>query len=204
MRAILADDDTLHQRLLAATLTRWGFTPEVTGDGCRALELLTAADGPCLALIDWVMPGLEGPDLVRRLRELPRQHLYYVILLSAHSATDDVIAGLRAGADDYVTKPFEPDELFARLQVGVRVLSLQQSLAAKVAELADALASVRQLQGLLPICSYCKNVRTDDNYWQNLEHYLVRHTGLQLSHGICPGCYRDVVEPELERLKAQR
>jgi CheY-like chemotaxis protein len=200
----VADDDVLHQRLLAQTLTGWGFIPEVAGDGCRALELLTATDESCLALIDWVMPGLEGPDLVRQLRERPRQHQYYLILLSAHAGTEDVIAGLRAGADDYVAKPFDPDELYARLQVGVRVLLLQKNLAAKGAELADALASLRQLQGLLPICSYCKCVRTDNNYWQKLEHYLAQNTGLQLSHGICPGCYRDVVEPELERLRAGR
>jgi hypothetical protein len=115
-------------------------------------------------------------------------------------ADDDVVAGLQAGADDYMTKPFDQEELFARLQVGVRVLSLQENLTQRVHELADALTRVKQLQGLLPICCYCKNVRTDNNYWQEVEHYFGQFTDVEFSHGICPRCYHEVVEPELERM----
>jgi len=204
MHLILADDDLVCQRHLTATVAGWGFTASAVGDGNEAYELLRRSRGPCLALLDWMMPGLEGPEVCRLVRMLPQQQLVYAILLTGKSAKDEVIAGLRAGADDYITKPFDPEELFARLQVGVRVLTLQQHLTSKVEELAEALARVKQLQGLLPICSYCKNVRSDDNYWHKVEHYLAQHTELQFSHGICPRCYHDVIEPELQRMEADK
>jgi sigma-B regulation protein RsbU (phosphoserine phosphatase) len=204
MKVLVADDDLLYRRLLSAALTAWGFTFEVVEDGHRALEVLANADEPYIALFDWVMPGLEGPEVCRRMRKLPRQQLIYAILLTAKSSKAEVVAGLEAGADDYMTKPFDREELYARLQVGVRVLGLQQSLSLKIRELADALVNVKQLQGLLPICCYCKNVRSDENYWQKVETYFARRTDVTFSHGICPRCYSDVVEPELARLKADR
>jgi DNA-binding response OmpR family regulator len=204
MKVIVADDDPLFRRLLTRSLCRWDFTAEVAPDGRQALDTLLQATEPCIALLDWVMPGLEGPDVCRRLRNDSQPHLVYLILLSGKGSRDDIVAGLQAGADDYMVKPFDQQELYARLQVGVRVLTLQQSLASRVQELADALARVKQLQGLLPICCYCKSVRTDDNYWQTVEHYFAEHTEVQFSHGICPSCYHDVVEPELQRLKVER
>jgi sigma-B regulation protein RsbU (phosphoserine phosphatase) len=204
MQVLVADDDLLYRRLLSAALSAWGFSFEVVENGNHALELLAKADGPRIALFDWVMPGLEGPEVCRRLRTLPRQQLIYAILLTAKSSKQDIISGLQAGADDYMTKPFDREELFARLQVGVRVLTLQQSLSQRFQELAEALASVKQLQGLLPICCYCKNIRADDNYWQKVETYFAHHTDVQFSHGICPHCYEKVVEPELQRLKDER
>ncbi len=103
-----------------------------------------------------------------------------------------MIAGLDAGADDYIIKPFDTDELRARMAVGVRVLSLQEKLAERVDELQTALANVKQLRGLLPICSYCKRIRGDDQYWQQVEGYIAEHSDAQFSHGICPACYKNV------------
>jgi response regulator RpfG family c-di-GMP phosphodiesterase len=116
----------------------------------------------------------------------------YLILVTAREARGDVIAGLDAGADDYVIKPFDADELRARVAVGVRVLSLQEGLAERVAELQAALTNVKQLSGLLPICSYCKRIRGDDQYWQQVEGYIAAHSDAQFSHGICPACYKTV------------
>ncbi len=116
----------------------------------------------------------------------------YMILVTARESRGDVIAGLDAGADDYVIKPFDADELRARVAVGVRVLSLQESLAERVAELQSALTNVKQLRGLLPICSYCKRIRGDDQYWQQVEGYIAEHSDAQFSHGICPACYKTV------------
>jgi DNA-binding response OmpR family regulator len=204
MKVIVADDDPLFQRLLTRSLSRWDFTTEVAPDGQYALDVLLQATDPCIALLDWVMPGLEGPEVCRRLRADSRPHAVHLILLTGRGSRDDIVAGLQAGADDYMVKPFDQQELYARLQVGVRALTLQQSLASRVQELADALTRVKQLQGLLPICCYCKSVRTDDNYWQKVEHYFAQHTEVQFSHGICPRCYQDVVEPELQRFKEER
>jgi DNA-binding response OmpR family regulator len=101
------------------------------------------------------------------------------------------VAGLEAGADDYLIKPVDLSELRARVQVGVRVVSLQARLAEKVAELQSSLDSVRQLRGLLPICSYCKRIRDDRNYWQRVEVYVSEHTDATFTHGICPSCLED-------------
>ena len=112
--------------------------------------------------------------------------------------------GLDAGADDYLAKPFDRNELRARVQVGVRVVELQRHLAEHIKELETALSQVKQLQGILPICSYCKKIRDDQNYWQRVESYISDHSEAEFSHSICPSCYEDVVKPELEMHKRNK
>src|SRR5262249_6427782 len=100
---------------------------------------------------------------------------------------------------DYILKPFDPAELCARVRVGQRLLQLQQTLAERVRELEEMQAKVEQLQELLPICCYCKSIRKDEDYWQQVDHYLTeRWSSLQFSHGICPDCYDRVVTPQIE------
>ena len=138
------------------------YTTTLVGDGAQAWDHLRVATEPTLAILDWMMPEMDGPDVCRRVRaELPLANMY-LLLVTAREGRGDVVAGLDAGADDYIIKPFDPDELRARVAVGVRVLGLQQKLAERVAELQDALSNVKQLHGLLPICSYCKRIRGDD------------------------------------------
>src|SRR5919204_3876475 len=150
------------------------------------------ATNPTMAILDWMMPEIDGPDVCRRVRrELPLANMY-LLLVTARESRGDVVAGLDAGADDYIIKPFDPEELRARVAVGVRVLGLQQKLAERVAELQTALSSVKQLRGLLPICSYCKRIRGDDQYWQQVEGYIAEHSDAQFSHGICPSCYATI------------
>ena len=192
MRALVADDDRVTAEILSRTLKRWEFDVTVVGNGAAAWDHLRAATVPTLAILDWMMPELDGPEVCRRVRrELPLANMY-LMLLTARESRGDLVAGLDAGADDYVTKPFDAEELRARVQVGVRVLTLQKSLAERVDELQAALSNVKQLRGLLPICSYCKRIRGDDQYWQQLEGYIAEHSDAQFSHGICPTCYAAV------------
>jgi DNA-binding response OmpR family regulator len=149
---------------------------------------MSGANAPELAVLDWMMPGLEGVEICRRLRATPGFERVYVILLTSRGGVEDIAEGLAAGANDYIAKPFDPVELQARVSVGERMVKLQRSLAARVTELEDALAHVRRLQGLLPICSYCKNVRNEANYWERVDSYLTTHSDLKLTHGICPNC----------------
>jgi sigma-B regulation protein RsbU (phosphoserine phosphatase) len=198
VHVLVAEDDRVTAEILSRTLRRWEFDVTVVANGAEAWEHLRAAAGPTLAILDWMMPELDGPEVCRRVRaELPLAHMY-LMLLTARESRGDLVAGLTAGADDYVTKPFDAEELRARVQVGVRILTLQQTLAERVAELQAALSSVKQLRGLLPICSYCKRIRGDDQYWQQLEGYVSEHSDAQFSHGICPTCYA-VVSEELDR-----
>ena len=200
MRALIAEDNSTTRLLLESILTDWGYEVTATIDGTEAWRELQREKAPELILLDWKMPGMDGVEVCRKLRRLPGAQGVHVILITAHRGKEDIVAGLEAGADDYITKPFEPSELRARLLAGARIVELQKSLAERVCELEEALAKVKQLQGLLPICAYCKKIRDDRNYWQQVEAYISSHSEAQFSHGICPECHERVVKPEMEAL----
>jgi DNA-binding response OmpR family regulator len=201
MRILIAEDDAVSRRRLEATLQKWGYEVLAVEDGLAAWEVLQGEMPPPLAILDWMMPGMDGIEVCRKVRERSPSRPLYIIVLTARGSREDVVAGLQAGGDDYVTKPFDREELHARVKVGLRVLQLQMNLAARVRELEEALARVKQLQGLLPICSYCKRIRADQNYWQQVEGYISEHSDAVFSHGICPDCFEKFVKPELNRLK---
>jgi CheY-like chemotaxis protein len=203
IRALIADDDRVAREIVSRTLARWNFDVTSVADGTAAWQYLERADGPTLAVLDWMMPGMDGAAVCRRVRaERPVANLYLMLVTSLESRKD-IVAGLDAGAHDYIVKPCDPDELRARVQVGVRVLSLQDRLAERVTELEAALSRVKTLQGLLPICSYCKRIRGDDQYWQQVDAYLAQHTDAQFSHGICPPCFQKAQE-ELDQYEKNR
>jgi DNA-binding response OmpR family regulator len=183
MRILIADDDRMTTMMLSGALTGWGFEVIVAHDGASAWERIAGDDPPALVIVDWMMPGIDGIELCRRIREADLPTPVYVILLTSRTSRTDLVAGLEAGADDYLTKPFDPDELRARIHVGQRTLAL--------------IANVKRLSGLLPICSYCKRIRSDENYWEQVEGYITEHSDAQFSHGICPTCF-DKVMRELD------
>jgi DNA-binding response OmpR family regulator len=188
MRILVADDDTVSRKVLERTLAGWGHEVVSAADGEAAWEVLRRDDAPRLAVLDWMMPGLEGPQVCRLVRSLNRPVPTYAILLTSKGERADVVAGLDSGADDYVTKPFDRAELESRIRVGERVVSLQQGLADRVKELEESLARVRRLHGLLPVCAWCKRIRNDGDYWQSVEEYVTELTDLRVTHGICPPC----------------
>ncbi len=194
MRILIAEDDPVSRCFLEATLVKSGYEVTVTCDGHQAWEALQH-DAPAIAILDWMMPGIDGVEVCRRARAIQSPTPTYLILLTAKSEKGDIVQGLDAGADDYVTKPFDRRELHARINVGLRVSELQRNLADRIADLEAALARVKQLQGLLPICSYCKKVRDDQNYWQQVDSYVSKHSEVEFSHSICPTCYDRLIEP---------
>ena len=204
MRVLIAEDDMVSRRVLAATLDKFGYEVVIATNGAEAWDALQRADAPRLAILDWMMPGVDGLELCRRVRALSTSTPPYLILLTAKSGKEDVVTGLDAGANDYLTKPFDRAELRARVQVGAQVLELQKHLAARVCELEAALSQVKQLQGLLPICSYCKKIRDEQNYWHRIESYISDHAEVEFSHGVCPACYTDVVQPQLQQISVER
>ncbi|MFY9804802.1 MAG: diguanylate cyclase [Candidatus Acidiferrales bacterium] len=134
-RVLIAEDDPVSRRLLEVFLAKWGFEVMVATNGTQALQLLERMDAPRLAVLDWMMPGMEGIQICQKLRECKERPYVYVLLLTGRSQKEDLLAGLESGADDYLTKPFDAQELRARLHVGQRVLDLQDKLIAAGEEL---------------------------------------------------------------------
>jgi CheY-like chemotaxis protein len=196
MRILIADDDDVSRLQLDSLLTRHGHEVTAVSDGTEAWNVLQGKDPPRLAVLDWLMDEMDGVEVCRRVRKVPELRDVYLILLTSRGNQEHVLAGLEAGANDYVIKPFDRDELLARVRVGAQMVGLQAELAARVHELEDALVRVNDLQGLLPICSYCKSIRDDKNYWHQVEAYVKSHSGAKFSHGICPSCWEKVVKPQ--------
>ncbi len=200
MRILIADDDAVARLELATLLTREGHEVVAVSDGLEAWQVLQEADPPRLAVLDWMMEEMDGVEVCRRVRQRPHPGNVYLILLTSRADKVHILAGLQAGANDYVTKPFDRDELLARIRVGAEMISLQAELAARVRELIDALTREKHLQGLLPICSYCKSIRDDKNYWQQVETYVKSHSNAEFSHSVCPACWEKIVKPQFRAL----
>jgi two-component system, cell cycle response regulator len=152
VKVLIAEDEPLFRRLLQELLSS-EFELTVAEDGTAALARLQEEDGPVLAILDWVMPGKTGIDVCRELRAQRRTAGIYVILLTVRNSAADIVAGLRAGADDYVTKPVQAEELRARVQLGCRIIELRRALKTEVGALAVALARERLLLSRLALIS---------------------------------------------------
>jgi sigma-B regulation protein RsbU (phosphoserine phosphatase) len=204
LQVLVADDEPVSRTVVGAMLRKAGYPVTYAPDGEQAWKQLDCDDPPAIALLDWEMPGLQGPEVVQRIRSRPSPSPTYVILLTSRDSSADIVQGLRAGADDYVTKPANEDELVARVNVGARVVQLQTALADRVRSLEEALANVKALQTLLPMCAYCKSIRNDQNYWEKVETYFTQHSNVAFTHSYCPNCYERFVRPELEALEDAR
>lgn len=146
---IVADDDPISRLAISAALDEWGFKYTLVDDGIAAMNAIRAVEGPALAILDWMMPGLDGLDICRRIRECYRT--VHVILLTARRGPENLIEGLNAGANEYLMKPFDKDELLARIQVGLRVLTLEAVLVKQVNELQRLVRENEELKEKLTI-----------------------------------------------------
>ena len=175
MRILVADDDDFSRTLLTHVLEGLGHEVTAVADGEAAWVAVRREYYPVL-ITDWMMPGISGPELCRLIRETQRDRYTYVIVLTVRGGKESYLEGMRAGADDFVTKPFDEEQLAARLAVAERILGLHRH--------------VNRLEGLLPICSYCKRIRDDQRQWQQIESYVSARTETLFSHGICPECMK--------------
>lgn len=184
MKVLVVEDDPVASAVLAATLQKLGHESMALPDGQAAWELIQGE--PLRVVIsDWMMPRMDGLDLCRRIRARAADYVYFILLTNLSASAENRRAAVEAEVDDFLNKPVKADELWMRLRVAERILEFTHQ--------------VRQLEGFLPICSYCKNIRDDRNYWSRVEDYLNSRTGARLSHSICPDCYERVVVPELKR-----
>jgi len=189
MKILIAEDEPVTRAKLETLLQKWGYDVTSAADGDEAWRVLQADIDIDTIITDYQMPGLNGDELCRKARaELRDRSLYILLLTAVKVSREDLITGLLAGADDYVHKPFDNAELNARMQVARRVVGLQDELRQRVRQLEEAAATIKQLQGLLPICSYCKRIRDDKNYWVQVEQYMSTRAEVRFTHGICPEC----------------
>lgn len=180
---LVVDDDPVASAQLGAIVKAGGYDLRGASNGRDAWELLQLARIP-IVISDWYMPEVDGPELCRRIRARRREPYVYFILVTARGGKQQYLAGMDAGADDFIAKPVDPDELRARLKVAERILGLRKEL--------------QQLEILLPICSYCKRIRNDAEQWEPLEAYIESHFERMLTHSICPECYTKYVQPQLD------
>ena len=190
MRILIAEDDFTSRGMLTAVLKKAGHEPVETVNGLEAWEALQQPDAPRLVILDWMMPEMDGLEVLRRVRALPDDRPPYILMLTSKIDKAEIIAGLDAGANDYLTKPFDVGELRSRIEVGLRMVEMQDELAGKIGELQRSLAEVKTLRGIVPICASCKKIRDDHGYWSQVEVYVRDHTEAEFSHGVCPECMK--------------
>jgi phosphoserine phosphatase RsbU/P len=146
---VVAEDDLVSRTLIGNLMEKWGFKAVITQNGDEAMAALRAAQGPALTILDWMMPGMDGLQVCRRVRE--SEKMVYVIMLTSLGTKENIVEGLHAGADDYLIKPFDKNELLARIQVGLRILELHAALAARVKELEKATGEIDDLKLRIPL-----------------------------------------------------
>lgn len=185
MKVLAIEDQPVAALQLTATLRSLGYEVELLNDGAAAWERLNAG-GYRIVVSDWRMPGLDGLEFCRRLRQRGGDYVYFILISTSKITKQTREEALAAGVDDFLMKPVDPDELGMRLHVARRIIQFA--------------AQVKELESILPICGYCKKVRDDGQYWQEIEAYLSKRSRTQLSHGICPDCYNRVMLPQLEEL----
>ena len=187
---LIAEDNRAIRMALVTSMRKLPYDCVQACNGAEAWELMRQPDAPKVALIDWQMPEMTGVEVIANIRELADENPPYCILLTALGEKKDIVAGLQAGANDYVIKPYDPDELRARVSVGQRMVDLQAALSKRVSELQKALDEIKTLRGIVPICASCKMIRDDGGYWQQVEEYVSSRTFADFSHSLCPACER--------------
>lgn len=192
MRVLIAEDDPSSRMMLKNVLEKIGYDIIETSDGRQALDVMKQPDPPLLLILDWNMPEMNGIEVLLEVRKLSLTIPPYIIMLTVKDGKEDIVYALEKHADDYISKPYDPDELRARTGVGVRMIELNLALAKKIDDIEKAFEEIKMLKGIVPICASCKKIRDDSGYWHQLERFISEHTDAEFSHGYCPECAEKV------------
>jgi len=199
MKVLVVENDPVSQEILAGVLPKWGYEVVRAMDGVEGMDKIMLPSSPDLVLLDWMMPRMDGLGFIRKVRSEVKDNPPYIIMLTSRNEKKHIVTGLESGANDYITKPYDKDELRVRLDVGKRMIELQQALLKKISDLESALKQINVLEGLIPICMYCKKIRDDSNYWNQIEGYIAAHSNATFTHGICPECYKKIVKESIDK-----
>jgi len=197
-RVLFVDDEPSTRAQVARALEKAGYDVLLARNGAEAIEIWER-ERPPLVITDWLMPELDGEALCLHIRQARGERYTYVIMLTIKEEQPAVVAGLEAGADDYIKKPFDKHELLLRVKAGERAVHLEARLAKKITKLEEALGRVRTLEGILPTRAYCGRIRDDEGNWHDLETHIRKTTLAEFSHGYCPECAEKHVIPKLRR-----
>jgi len=191
---LIVDDTTANLRLLSDILSNAGYKVRPASDGETALRSVKAK-APALILLDIKMPVMDGLEVCHQLKADKKTRSIPVIFISVLDEVADKLKGFSAEGVDYITKPFNTGEVLARVKTHLTMRNLVKELEDKNLRLQEAnealqsaLDEIKTLRGILPICSYCKKIRDDKGYWNQIESYIHKHSGTEFSHGICPEC----------------
>jgi len=194
MSILVADDDVSSRCMLEAVLKKLGYAVKLAVDGSDALAQLEKENSPDLVILDWIMPGMDGIEVCRRYRELHPDIAKYIIILTAKDSKSDTVEGLVAGANDYITKPFNNSELIARLNAGRRFLDMRKKVTEQAQELREARGHIQQLQSLLPVCMQCHKLRTDRKILNLISQYISHYPAADFKENICPECRQKAIQ----------
>ncbi len=182
---LVVDDQPANLKVLLSFLQEHDYRVYMVDSGQRALEILPKIQ-PDLVLLDVMMPGMNGFEICRIIKADKKLAALPIIFMTALDSVGDKVTGFSAGAVDYITKPFQQVEVLARINTHITLRKREK-------ELEEALEEIKTLTGILPICSYCKQIRNDEGYWQQVEEYISEHSQAIFSHGVCPICYKKVM-----------
>ena len=186
MKVLLIENDPISRLYMEASLATLDLESELAESADEAKKILEATPGIRLVVCEWSMVDASGLDLCRWIRSRKSEYIYFIIYLPAEATKGIEDEAIDAGVDDFLQKPVNLRDLRIRLHVARRIL--------------DNAAHIRELQALVPICSYCKSVREDEDYWQRIEQYVRNRTGSEFTNSVCPTCYERFVVPQLKAM----
>lgn len=190
MKILIAEDEFTTRMMVQVCLENWGYKVESVTDGEKAWAIMEKADAPHIAILDWEMPGLDGVEVCRRVKEKDVENPPYVILLTGRDSNTDIVRGFDAGADDYMTKPFNDDELRARVRVAERLVRTQHSLSESVLELKEALNQLELFENCVEVCDSCKKILSPyDGSWHSFKDIVENGADPRFVINICPRCH---------------